>query len=364
MKVNRIELINALKLVKKAEITFFSAKENFLKIIFQDYEKIIEIKIPVFLEEEFEFAIHRETILNLISKIPDDFIFIKKEEERIKIFFESSNAKGIINDHTLIILSADEINNFTQITSEYAKENLFEIPQNIFSHKINKIIYAVSIESYQTALNNILLSIQENKIDIAATDSRRLSLISHFIENKEGIKKDILIPYELAVIFIKIKSESCIISCYEKGFLFIFDNIKIYLFDIVDSFPNYNRVIPEKFENKIIINKENLIESIKRLSLYSVLENRIILNFKEKNLILSSNNKNIGYGKEEIFFESEFFIDDITIYINYIFFLECLKKIETENIIIKFNSEKTPFYIIPDEDNINHINLIMPMSGE
>ena len=137
----------------------------------------------------------------------------------------------------------------------------------------------------------------------------------------------------------------------------------------MEKFPDYERVIPKNNINKMIINRENLLWSLKRLECFTdSLTLQIKLFISNSKLQIIAEDINFENKAEEIL--DVFYSDDndLTIAYNIKYLLEIIKNIEADEVIFLFSainenkiSNKASIIIPESEKGSNTLILIMPM---
>jgi len=199
---------------------------------------------------------------------------------------------------------------------------------------------------------------------MVATDGRRLSLIKKDISSNIKNINGIIIPPKILQIVKKnsIGEGNLNIAITDKS---IFIKLKNNLFSsslIKGKFPDYQQIIPESNEYRLIISKKALQESLKRVSI--LVENksrRIYLNIKANNLIVSSEESEIGKAQEEI--DCNYDGPDSNLILNFLYLLEPIREIDEDNIVIEFTDTKKAIILKP-LDNNDYFNIVMPLQIE
>ena len=167
-----------------------------------------------------------------------------------------------------------------------------------------------------------------------------LSLINSFIEKKDKIELEISENY----ISISHKNQT------------IFSRI------IKDTYPDYEKVIPLDNNKNLKINKRELIEAIKRVSIFSNRSTKQITLKINKNetTIQTEDAENAATGKETI--ASEFKeTEELKIGFNATFMLEALNNISMENINIFLNGPLSAAIIAEKEEKTKKDKLLLLM---
>jgi DNA polymerase-3 subunit beta len=203
-----------------------------------------------------------------------------------------------------------------------------------------------------------------NKLNVVATDSHILVKYNVSGMNFETSKTFTLLQKGL-VLLKNALPENTDVNIYwnSNKVFFEFNDYLISSAIITDEFPNYNVVIPVDFENVLFVNRKDLLNSLKRLILFSNKSfNLVTLNINEDSLTLASEDIEMSHDATEQMpckYEGE----PITLGFSAKFFIEILNVLDKEEIKMEFTSPKSPVIIKPTEmsNNEDITLLIMPL---
>lgn len=141
---------------------------------------------------------------------------------------------------------------------------------------------------------------------------------------------------------------------------FSFDNCLFATRLIEAKFPDFNAVIPTNNQNKMIVNREELISALRRLSIFAnKTTNQIVLNIQDKSLTITAQDLDFNNEATEQLscsFEGE----AVNLGLNAKFMLEMLNVIESEQVIFEISLSTKPAIILPSEQNAGE-DLLMLM---
>ena len=261
-------------------------------------------------------------ITNSITDKEIEFSINKKKQLEIKT--EAGKYSIMGQDHTEY--PTDPIMNETQ--SIYLNtEALFEI--------IDFTKNSTSKNELKPALQGVLIKIDESRIIGVSTDGHRLSRIIKENTNNENKEQEIIIPTKfltLLTTFVE-KKEKAEIEISKNHMSLSYKNTTIFSRIIKDNYPNYEKVIPLDNKKILTTNKQNLINAIKRVSIFSNRATKqITLRITNKQTTISTeDSEQAARGTEKI--DSQFnSTEELKIGFNAIFVLEALGNIKSENI--------------------------------
>jgi len=145
----------------------------------------------------------------------------------------------------------------------------------------------------------------------------------------------------------------------EKQLHVQFDNQKIQSNLIEGQFPNYSRVIPESQSFSIGLKKEEFSEALKRVSLLAEQKaKRIYLTVSEGNLMVNTEESEMGMAKEEI--SCEYQGPLTTMALNYLFLTDPIRVLTGDRITLEFTDPKKAMTLRTDPRK-DFFHVVMPM---
>ena len=290
----------------------------------------------------------------IISNIKDETIeLIVQEEKKIKI--RTINGTFSITGQDYKEFPSDPVMNESTSLSLNIKD---------FLEIINFTKASVSRDELKPALQGVLLKINTNQIIGVSTDGHRLSRIIIEGKNDQTKEHEIIVPIKFLTLlnsFIDNKNK-IELEISENYISISHNNQTIFSRIIKDTYPDYEKVIPLD-NNKILkINKLELIEAIKRVSIFSNKSTKqIALKIEQtKTTIQTEDIENAAKGKETIV--SEFNNqEELKIGFNAHFILEALSNIKQENIKVFLNTPLSAAIIAEKEEKTSKDKLLLLM---
>lgn len=300
-----------------------NAEKSSLRLNATDLDIGISCEIPVEIIEEGAITIPAKRFSDIIKEMPSGEILINaKKNNQIDIEGESCRFK-------LNGLPKEEFPKFP----EFKDKEEVRIEQGLFKNMLNLTSFAVSHEESRYVLNGVLLEIVDDVIRMVATDGRRLAKIEKKLPL--SVKKDItaIIPIKAVQEIIRnLKDEgdvSFIVGMNQ--ILFNIDGVLIATRIIEGDFPNYNQVIPKPTKNRITINTQDILSSIRRANLLATTDFQAVKFevFSDK-MVISKITPDVGESREEI--SVEYGGPEMIVGFNPHFLIDFLKNVEQEQI--------------------------------
>jgi DNA polymerase-3 subunit beta len=334
-----------------------STTNSNLNISATDLEISLQQTVPAEVIKKGSITISGRKIFEILKESTSDTIYFK-EKENHWIFISDNKTQ-----YNLACMPPEEY----PIFIEPENTPTIEIPGEMLSEMINKTIYSVTMEEAGFKLSGVFIE-KINKEDqtflrMVATDGHRLSLIDKHDQNVKDmdIDKGVMIPKKGMLELNRLASGEDKISlgfkqnnCVAKK-----ENSLIIIRLLETKFPDYNSVIPKKVKHKIKVNKQQILESMKKMMILSSESYRGVKITLEKNKMeLVSVNPDLGDVKDNI--EIQFDDKRLEMGFNSRYFIEVLQSMDSEEVEVAFIDNASPCIIKGDDDS-GFLGLIMPM---
>jgi len=248
-----------------------------------DLEQTIITKIEADTITQGSIAVPGNRFIEIISALQSGALEISSNENHE---IEISSPKGVYK------IMGKEPSEYPE-TPSLEKTHEVKIKGNELIDIINNTLYAVSKDDLKPALCGVYFNINNNQIMSVATDGHRLVKFNKKIKNNNP-EASIIIPGKFfSILKNNIKLTSEIKINLNDNHIDITENNTTTITRIIkESFPDFNSVIPDKKENKATVESLNLIEAIKRVSIFSNKTTRqITLSFEHNELVISTEDK-------------------------------------------------------------------------
>jgi DNA polymerase-3 subunit beta len=185
----------------------------------------------------------------------------------------------------------------------------FTIPLGELKTMVAKVKFAITHEETRFQLNGALLKVQPNKMEMVATDGHRMALINFpsaitGAKGKKGSDLTILIPRKALDEILRLEGgeEGNVRFGVSENQLFFEAGDRRLLARMIDvNFPNYMEVISRDNDRHVMVDRERLLSTIKRISLVANERTRAVrFDFAPGKLTVSSTNPELGDARETV----------------------------------------------------------------
>lgn len=228
---------------------------------------------------------------------------------------------------------------------------------------LQSVVRSASRDEARPNLNGIFIKLTPDYIEACATDTYRLALRRSPIKENLKESKELLIPVAVVEETIKLLTEAeDKVKMYflENQLLVESKDFTAFIRLIEGQFPSYQGLIPEVTETQVIVGREELIESLKRLQVFSVSAGAGTIEFKttESKLNLVAGSQGVGRGQVELGADTSG--PEVALGFNLNYLQDGLKAMRGEKVKIGLQSGERPALLSSPEDE-NFFYLVMPV---
>lgn len=336
----------------------FELKENTLTIISSDLETTMSVTIKTDKAEETgSVAIPAKILVETLKTFADVPVSFSVNPSTQMIEISAGEGKYKLSGH--------KYEEYPRTPALEAATSV-QLESSLLAHAINKTIFATGNDELRLVLSGVFCELSPDDMTFVATDAHKLVKYrrtdakspdsTSFILPKKPLSllKNILATQEVPVR----------IEYNRTNAFFSFNNISLICRLIDGKYPNYDAVIPKENPNKLIIDRVSLLNTIKRVSIFSNQStHQIRFKISGKELVLSAEDIDFSNeAKERLTCSYEG--ADLEIGFNSKFLLEMLSNIETEEIMLEMSAPNRAGILTPvknenkDEDILM---LVMPV---
>ncbi|MDP5230979.1 MAG: DNA polymerase III subunit beta, partial [Cellulophaga sp.] len=239
----------------------FDLKENQLIVSASDLETTMSSILNVDSDSEGLIAVPAKLLLEILKTFP---------EQPLTFVMEDNNTIEISSNHGKYALAYADGAEFPK-TVELSNPSSTTIIGDVLATAINKTIFAAGNDDLRPVMSGIFFQFSPENLTFVATDAHKLvkyqrtdisaSEVAEFIMPKKPLNllKGILAGSESDVV----------IEYNESNAKFSFENTELICRLIDGKYPNYEAVIPKENPNVLSISRNQLLSSVRRVSIFS-----------------------------------------------------------------------------------------------
>ncbi|MEI7910447.1 MAG: DNA polymerase III subunit beta [Verrucomicrobiota bacterium] len=235
----------------------------------------------------------------------------------------------------------------------------FRIPQVVLRDGLRKTAYAISSDETRYVLNGIFASFRDGKMTLVATDGRRLAMVDSDLEFPASHETDVIIPTKAVQELQRLLGDSgeVIVKLTDNQVSFTIGDSLLASKLIEGNYPNYRQVIPGDALERVVIAREALLETVRRVSLLaSDKSNSVKLVFSENQIEVTANSPDVGEAQEsmDVIYQGK----PMQIAFNPEFLQAPLRALETNDVYLDLIDEMSPGVLRIDG---TFLYVLMPM---
>jgi len=321
---------------------------NTLPILNTDLEVSVQTSCEAKISREGGTTLPARRLFSIIKELPTSDIEINVDDKDVATIKAGASVFKIIG------ISDEE---FPPIP-EFEGERTITIDQAEFKKMLTATHYSSSTEESRYVLNGLLLSFKDEKLTVVATDGRRMALYEQEMEFPEESSGELVVPNKTITELVKnLGTEGTVkIMAGENQAAFEFGNMVITTKLIDGTFPNFRQVIPSQCEERVTVEREQLFNTVRRVSLVSDKTSSITLAFDKNQLTISTISPEVGEASESI--AIKYSGKAVAIAFNPDFVMDCLRSLASDEVSIELSDELSPGVIKCDAP---FLYVLMPM---
>lgn len=330
------------------------ADDHQLKLVATDLEIGIECYINAEIITKGEIVLPANHLSGIIRELPSQTV-------EVDCNLDTRSAE-IVCAHSRFNINGFPADDFPMLPKVEDGTQL-SIRQNLFKEIVEQVKIATSNDETQPFLNGALMKIEGDVMKIVSTNSYRLAFRETRLDSGIGERIEAIIPNKTLDEMARLLNDSpedCVkIQITANQILFEMENITVISRLIEGRFPNYEQVIPKNSNTFVKINRKELLQAGKRVSLIAISNSNIIkVIFEDGMMFLESINSEIGQAHEKLPIQIEG--QGLEISFNAAYLMDGLKVIDSDEIELCLNSKLTPFIVKPVSD-AEYIYVISPI---
>jgi len=350
-------VLNASNTLPILDDFLFLINQGELSITASDLETILVTKIVIEAKEDGMIAIPAKLLLETLKTFPDQPLTFTIDSATFGIEISSDYGKYKLTGHD---------------GEEFPKTPTLETPStlnvdaSILSSAINKTLFATGNDELRPVMSGVLFELNNDDLTFVATDAHKLVRYKR-TDLKADKGASFILPKKPLTLLKNILGsvgKEVKVEYNETNVMFVFDSTKMTTRLIDGKYPNYNAVIPTENPNKLTVSRTALLNSIKRVSIFS--------NKTTHQVRLKMTGSELNISAEDLDFANEanerltcqYEGEDMEIGFNSRFLIEMLANLDSEDVNIAMSASNRAGILTPSQKDDEHeevLMLVMPV---
>lgn len=347
----------------------FSVEKNFLNLVATDLEMGIKWWTLVKTEEEGQMAIPSKILSSFVNFLPDKSVSLQSKGFDLEI--ECGNHKTMVKG-----VNPEDF----PIIPKVSDEEKIEVPAGSFCKGLSSVVDIASFSSTKPEISGVYLLFQKNMITMAATDSFRLGERKLYLEGSPELGKEysFILPQKAAREIINIfgEKEGSLTICFSPNQI-LFETalpetkhpeVQLTSRLVEGDYPNYQEIIPKKYDTRVTLSLEDFINQVKLASLFSGKINEVKLKIDATKGQVNFLSQNAEVGEYQSFLTGKVEGKPCEISFNHRFLLDGLSNINLRQqkkpeVVLELSGPEKPA-VLRLKGEENYLYLIMPIKND
>ncbi len=336
----------------------FEVKEGSLKVTASDLETTITSTImPESVESEGVIAAPVKLLIDSLKEFSEQPLTFEADEEKWEIKISWKTGSITLPGTSGMSYPA------AQPLADDAQELDFEV--DVLLGGINKVLFATADDELRPVMNGIFIDLTPSQYIFVATDAHKL--VKYTVDTEGGPKASFILPKKPANLLrtILLKEDDTVKVAFDaKNVKFTLKNSTLMCRLIEGNYPNYNGVIPANNPNKLIVDRVELLNAIKRVAVCSnQATNLIKFDIADNRINLTAQDLDFSYSANESL-SCSYEGSPVVIGFKSTFLVEILSNLETPSVVIELADSTRSGVFKPLYDDVqasNTLMILMPM---
>jgi len=355
------KIVPSRSIVPLVENFLFEITTEGLKVTATDLETTMIAHIELSnVEGEGKFAIESKRLLDILKEFSQQPLTFEINEENFEVTIKSETGKYSIPGLSAI----DEYPEPAEISAEEASS--FVISPEVLLKGINSTFFAISDDDLRPVMNGIFVELKNDYTTFVASDSHKLVRYRR-LDVKSDNEASFIFPKKPADIIRNILpklDDDVMVEFDNRNAKFKMTGFTVVCRLIEGNFPDYEAVVPQNNDKKIEIDRNNLLNTLKRVSLFSNEASKLVkFYFHENQAEISAQDIDFSISAFE---QLPCLTDEVNMKIGFksTFMQDVLQNINAQDIAITMSDQKRAALAFPahNEDKKEDVlMLVMPM---
>lgn len=334
----------------------FNLDGNVLTVTASDLQTVMITEIEVEAGDKGAIAVPAKLLLDTLRGLPEQPITFNVDEETF--------GTEIVSDNGRYKLSGENPIDFPKTPSVNHGQSV-EFSSSALGMAIANTLFATSTDDIRPAMTGVFVQMGAENATFVATDGHRLVRYRRTDIQSSSDTSMIIQRKALNLLKTCLPSDDTVVRAEftSSNAFFSFGNIKMICRLIDERFPDYENAIPTNNPNTLTIGRAEMLNSLKRISIYSNRStHQIRLKMALNDLVISAEDLDYSNEANEKLI-CEYNGEPLEIGFNAKFLIEILSNLSCKTITFELSAPNRAGLIIPveQEDNEDILMLVMPV---
>ncbi len=338
----------------------FQLDENKLTITASDLESTLITNMELDnVEGKGSVAVPAKLFIDTLKEFPEQPLTFQIDADSFNVEIFSDNGK-----YSIMGQNAEDFPELPEIDEEGASS--INVSHVALRKGIEKTLFATADDELRPVMNGIFVELSPQYMSFVASDAHKLVRYRR-TDAKAEFESSFILPKKPASLLKNLlpKEEFDVkVEFDDKNAFFALSNYNLICRLVEGNYPSYNSVIPANNPNKMVIDRLNFFNTVKRVSVFSnQASNLIKLNINDNQLVVSAQDIDFSISAVERL-NCDYEGDEIEIGFKSTFLQEILTNISTGDVQVELSDPTRAGLYLPadtDDEDEDMLMLLMPM---
>lgn len=338
----------------------FELKDGELIATASDLETTLITTIPLDASEgEGVIALPAKILTDTLKEFPEQPLTFEVDSQTLAVKLSTENGKFSIPGQ-----NGDDYPK----NPEKDQDSIVNITvaSEVLLKGVNKTLFATADDELRPVMNGIFIELNNNDLTFVASDAHKLVRYKR-LDGRSEVESSFILPKKPASLLRNIlpkETNPVLVEFDDKNAFFTLSNYKLICRLVEGKYPSYGSVIPTNNPFKLTIDRVELYNTLKRVSVFSnPASNLIKFELNQNELVVSAQDIDFSISaREKLMCQYEG--EALEIGFKSVFLLEILQNISSANVVVALSDPTRAGLFLPyDNENADEdvLMLLMPM---
>ncbi len=338
----------------------FQIADKQLTISASDLETTLITRIPLEnVTSSGNIALPSKILLDTLKEFSEQPLAFEVNADTLAVVINSQNGK-----FTIVGQNGSEFPSLPKIKDD--KKNTFKIDAKTLLNSINKTLFATADDELRVVMNGIFIDLSKGDATFVASDAHKLVRYKRS-DIKSDVTASFILPKKPAALLKNIlaKEENQVsIDFDEKNAFISLSEYRMVCRLTEGTYPSYNSVIPTNNPNRLTIDRVELLNTLKRVSIFAnQASNLVKLQLSGNQMVVSAQDIDFSISAYERL-KCQYEGNEMEIGFKSSFLIEILSNLSSLEVAFEMSDPSRAGIILPigkDVEEEDVLMLLMPM---
>ncbi|MCK5820546.1 MAG: DNA polymerase III subunit beta [Bacteroidales bacterium] len=304
-------------------------------------------------------AIPAKILIDTLKEFPEQPLTFEINMDSLGVDLVSENGK-----YSIVGKPGMDFPQLPQLKEDQTTSLNFTADQLLMG--INKTLFATADDELRPVMNGIFIELGLDCVTFVSSDAHKLVRYKR-LDAKSAQEASFILPKKPANLLKNIlprEQNEVSIAFDDKNAIFSLSDYKLICRLVEGNYPGYGAVIPDNNTNKLYIDRLELYNTLRRVSVYSnQASNLIKLKLSANELVISAQDIDYSISAHETL-NCQYGGDPMEIGFKSVFLIEILSNINSDEVVLELSDPTRAGLLLPkesDQEDEDLLMLLMPM---